>query len=92
MLQNEDIIYICEGEWSFKRGGHMSSFFPRLLKANRMLYIDLPTSSQVYYKYPKMGLKRLKSVVKGNERTKDEFLHIFTFSAISFSRSLFFIE
>jgi glycosyltransferase involved in cell wall biosynthesis len=73
VLQGEDIIYVCEGDWSFERGGHMSSFFPRLLEENRILYIDLPTSSQIFYKSPKTGISRLGKWLQGLEELRSDF-------------------
>lgn len=59
ILQGQNIVYICEGKWSFDRGGHMSSFFPKLAENNRILYIDLPVGAQYFYKYPSEGLPRI---------------------------------
>ncbi|MDI6892272.1 MAG: glycosyltransferase [Actinomycetota bacterium] len=73
MLKGEDIIYVCEGEWSFQRGGHMSSMFPLLLENNRILYLDLPTSSQVFYKQPKLLMHRLRRWRRGLEKIKENF-------------------
>lgn len=73
MLQGEDIIYVCEGDWSFERGGHMSGFFPRLLETNRILYVDLPTSSQVYYKNPRTFAARIGRWWKGVRQLRSNF-------------------
>lgn len=73
MLKGEDIIYVCEGEWSFQRGGHMSSMFPLLLENNRILYLDLPTSSQVFYKQPKLLMHRLQRWRRGLEEIEENF-------------------
>ncbi len=71
MLEGENIVIVCEGEWNLERGAEMSSMFPLLLKKNRVLYVDLPTSSQVFYKSPKLLDGRLRRwraglIQKGN--------------------------
>ncbi len=60
MLEGEDIVIICQGEWNLERGGEMSSMFPLLLEKNRILYVDFPTSSQIFYKIPKLLSDRLR--------------------------------
>lgn len=81
MLSGHDIVYVCEGQWSFTRGGHMSSFFPRLAEHNRILYVDLPVASQYFYKYPGQGLRRLAASFSGPRKTSTNF---YTWSPLPF--------